>query len=48
MAPNENQVPEPNLFQDLEILAMEEDMELIKQLEFYEWLENNAESELES
>ena len=48
MAPNENQGPEPNLFQDLEILAMEEDMELIKQLEFYEWLENNAESELES
>lgn len=45
---DESQIPEPNLFQDLEILAMEEDMELIKQLEFYEWLENNAESELES
>jgi hypothetical protein len=29
------------IFQDLELLAVEEDLELIQELEFYQWLEAN-------
>ncbi len=35
-------------FQDLELLAVEEDMELIEELEFYQWLESDASEALES
>lgn len=36
------------LYQDIELLATEEELGLIEQLEFYEWLEKDAADELDS
>ncbi len=40
----ENRAIDQNLFQDLELLAAEEEMEFLQQLEFIEWLESNRQS----
>ncbi len=36
------------LYQDIELLATDEELGLIEQLEFYEWLEKDAADELDS
>lgn len=46
--PSSGESPESLFFQDLELLAAEEDLELIEELEFYQWLESDASEALES
>ncbi|WP_144394897.1 hypothetical protein [Pleionea sediminis] len=37
-----------DLLKDIELLATEEELDMIEQLEFYEWLEEDAANELDS
>jgi hypothetical protein len=41
LQPHNPESPESLIFQDMELLAVEEDLELIQELEFYQWLETN-------